>query len=99
MQTNTHQSGADRSGTIGIKGHTFVKRPGRCCAEVWPFVIKTPKVTLLVTVGVAGNKKNGVERSIADQQLIRVTAIHGSKAFPQSIGFSFLPIFTSGSDG
>ena len=56
-------------------------------------------VTPLVTVGVSRDKKPGVEISIADQQLIRVTAIHGSKAFPQSIGFSFLPIFTNGSDG
>ena len=62
-------------------------------------MIITPMVTPLVTVGVSRDKKPGVERSIADQQLIRVTAIHGSKAFPQSIGFSFLPKFTSGSDG
>ena len=62
-------------------------------------MIITPMVTPLVTVGVSRDKKPGVERSFADQQLIRVTAIHGSKAFPQSIGFSFLPKFTSGSDG
>ena len=57
-------------------------------------------VTLLVTVGVAGNKKTGVERSIADQQLVRIKlVIDGSKAFPQSIGVSLLPIVTSGPDG
>ena len=56
-------------------------------------------VTLLVTVGVAGNKKSGVERSIADQQLVRIKVIDGSKAFPQSIGVSLLPIVTSGPDG
>ena len=56
-------------------------------------------VTLLVTVGVAGNKKTGVERSIADQQLVRIKVIDGSKAFPQSIGVSLLPIVTSCPDG
>ena len=55
-------------------------------------------VTLLVTVGVAGNKKTGVERSIADQQLVRIKVIDGCKAFPQSIGVSLLPIVTSGLD-
>lgn len=52
-------------------------------------------VTLLVTVGVAGNKKTGVERSISDQQLVRIKVIGDSKAFPQSIGVSLLPIVTS----
>ena len=56
-------------------------------------------VTTLVTVDVPGDKKPAVEESIADQQLIRVTAIHGSKAFPQSIDISSLPIVTSGPDG
>ena len=55
-------------------------------------------VTLLVTVGVAGNKKTGVERSIAHQLLVRIKVIDGSKAFPQSIGVSLLPIVTSGPD-
>ena len=56
-------------------------------------------VTLLVTVGVTGNAKPGVERMVTDQQLVRITAIHGSKAFPQCIGVSLLPIVTSGPDG
>ena len=56
-------------------------------------------VTLLVTVGVAGNKKTGVERSIAHQLLVRIKVIDGSKAFPQSIGVSLLPIVTSCPDG
>ena len=56
-------------------------------------------VTLLVTVGVAGNKKTGVERSISDQQLVRIKVIGDSKAFPQSIGVSLLPIVTSCPDG
>ena len=56
-------------------------------------------VTLLVTVGVTGNDKPGVERMVTDQQLVRITAIHGSKAFPQCIGVSLLPIVTSGPDG
>ena len=56
-------------------------------------------VTLLVTVGVAGNKKTGVERSIADQQLVRIKVIDGSKAFPRSISVSLLPIVTSCPDG
>ena len=36
---------------------------------------------------------------VTDQQLVRITAIHGSKAFPQCIGVSLLPIVTSGPDG
>ena len=56
-------------------------------------------VTLLVTVGVTGNDKPGVERMVTDQQLVRITAIHGSKAFPQCIGVSLLPIVTSDPDG
>ena len=56
-------------------------------------------VTLLVTVGVTGNDKPGVERMVTDQQLVRITAIHGSKTFPQCIGVSLLPIVTNGPDG
>ena len=56
-------------------------------------------VTLLVTVGVTGNDKPGVERMVTDQQLVRITAIHSSKAFPQCIGVNLLPIVTSGPDG
>ena len=44
-------------------------------------------------------KKTGVERSIADQQLVRIKVIDGSKAFPRSIGVSLLPIVTSCPDG
>ena len=36
---------------------------------------------------------------ITDQQLVRVTTIHGSKAFPQSIGTSLFPIVTNSFDG
>ena len=36
---------------------------------------------------------------VTDQQLVRIIAIHGSKAFPQCIGVSLLPIVTSGPDG
>ena len=36
---------------------------------------------------------------ITDQQLVRVTTIHGSKAFPQSIGTSLLPIVTNSFNG
>jgi len=36
---------------------------------------------------------------VTDQQLVRITAIHGSQAFPQCIGVSLLPIVTSGPDG
>ena len=33
---------------------------------------------------------------ITDQQLVGVTAVHGSKTFPQSIGVSAPPIIKSG---
>ena len=56
-------------------------------------------MTILVTVGVTGNDKPGVERMVTDQQLVRITTIHGSIAFPQCIGVSLLPIVTSGPDG
>ena len=36
---------------------------------------------------------------ITDQQLVRVTTIHRSKAFPQSIGTSLFPIVTNSFDG
>ena len=36
---------------------------------------------------------------ITDQQQVRVTTIHGSKAFPQSISTSLLPIVTNSFDG
>ena len=85
--------------TIGIEGHTLIAAMCRSCAEIRRFGITTPAVTLLVTVGVAGNKKPGVKRMITDQQLVRVTTIHGSKAFPQSIGTSLLPIVTNSFNG
>ena len=85
--------------TIGIEGHTLIAAICRSCAEIRRFEITTPVVTLLVTVGVSGNKKPGVKRMITDQQLVRVTTIHGSKAFPQSISTSLLPIVTNSFDG
>ena len=85
--------------TIGIEGHTLIAAICRSCAEIRRFEITTPVVTLLVTVGVSGNKKPGVKRMITDQQLLRVTTIHGSKAFPQSISTSLLPIVTNSFDG
>lgn len=54
---------------------------------------------MLVTVGVTGNEKPSVERMITDQKLVRITTIHGSKAFPQCIGISLLPIVTSSPEG
>ena len=80
--------------TIGIEGHTLIAAICRSCAEIRRLEITTPVVTPLVTVGVSRNKKSGVKRMITDQQLVQVTTIHGSKAFPQSIGTSSLPIVT-----
>ena len=54
---------------------------------------------MLVTIGVARNKKPGVKGSIADQQLVRVTAIHGSNTCPQSIRTSGFSIVSSGCNG
>ena len=84
---------------IGIEGHTLIAAICSSCAEIGRFTIMTPAGTLLVTVSVAGNKKPGVKRNITDQQLVRITTIHGSKAFPQSIGTSSLPIVTNSFDG
>ena len=65
-QTDTHQASADGSVTIGIEGHTLIAATSSSCAEIGRFGIITPAVTLLVTVGVTGNKKPSVERSITD---------------------------------
>ena len=65
-QTDTHQASADGSVTIGIEGHTLIAALCSSCAEIRRFGITTPAVTLLVTVGVTGNKKPGEERSITD---------------------------------
>ena len=61
-------------------------------------------VTLLVTItivitSVTGNEEAGVERSITDQQLVGVSALHGSHTVPQSISATNLPIVASGSYG
>ena len=65
-QTDTHQASADGSVTIGIEGHTLIAALCSSCAEIRRFGITTLAVTLLVTVGVSGNKKPGEERSITD---------------------------------
>ena len=55
---------------------------------------------MLVTVtSVTGNEKACVERMIADQQLIGVSAVHGSETVPQTIGISLIPVVTSGRYG
>ena len=51
---------------------------------------------LVTIISVTRNEEAGVERRITDQQLVGVTAAHGSKTFPQSIGASVLPIVSCG---
>ena len=53
-------------------------------------------VTVLVTISVTRNKESRVERSVADQQLVVIIAIHGSHTFPPSVGASSLPIVSCG---
>ena len=72
--------------TIAIEGHTLIAAMCRSCAEIRRFGITTPAVTLLVTVGVSGNKKPGVKRMITDQQLVGVATTHSSNTCPQSEG-------------
>ena len=94
-QTNTHQPSADGSVAIGIEGYPLIAAICRRCAEIRRFGITTPAATLLVTVGVAGNKKTGVERKITYEQLVGVATIHSSNTFPQSIGTCALSIVSS----
>ena len=55
---------------------------------------------MLVTIAdVTGNEEAREERSIADQQLVGVSAVHGSHTVPQSISISTLSIVTSGRYG
>ena len=50
-------------------------------------------VTILVTIrSVTRNKEASVEGSVTDQQLVEVSAVHGSKPVPQSITASTFPI-------
>ena len=82
--------------TIGVKSHALVSRIGGRCTEVRRGFIITPRVTLLVTTGrVTGNEEAGVERMIADQQLIGVTVVC-SHAVPQSISTTSISIIRSG---
>ena len=80
---------------VGVEGHAFVTWSERR-TEVRGTPINTPIVTPLVTTSVTRNKEAGVERSITDQQLVGVIAVHGSKTVPQSIGVSTLPIVSCG---
>ena len=82
--------------SIGVEGHALVAPTGRRCTEVRRLCITTPTVTLLVTASVTGNEEAGVERSIADQQLVGVSAAHSSHTVPQFISISTLPIVISG---
>ena len=100
--TNTHKPvfRQIRVMAIGVEGHAPVTRTGGRCTEVRRSSIITPIVTLLVTItivitSVTGNEEAGVERSIADQQLVGVRAVR-SHTVPQSISISSLPIVTSG---
>ena len=81
---------------VGVEGHAFVSGIGGRCTEVRGTLITTPTVTPLVTISVTRNKEAGVERMITDQQLVGVTAVHGSETGPQSIGTSSLPIIHCG---
>jgi len=81
--------------TIDIEGHTLIAATCRSCAKIRRFGITTPAVTLLVTVGVTGNKKPGVERMITDQQLVGVATTHSSNTCPQSVGTSRFSIVSS----
>ncbi len=57
--------------TIGVERHTSVIRIGRRCSEVGRGCITAPAATVLVTVTrVTGNEEAGIERMIADQQLV-----------------------------
>ena len=84
---------------VGVESHALVRRTGGRCTEVRRSCITTPIVTLLITIArVTGNKEAGVERSIADQQLVGESAAR-SHTVPQSIGIGTLSIVTSGRYG
>jgi len=86
--------------TIGVKCHALIGRIGGRCTEVRRSNITTPSVTLFVTIiSVTRNEEAGVERRITDQQLVGVSAVHGSHATPQSMSASSLPIVTCGRNG
>ena len=61
--------------TIFVEGHTVV--PTNCggCTEVTRFSIKTPPVTMLVTMSVTGNEEAREEKIITDKQLVGVVRI------------------------
>ena len=80
---------------IGVKGHALERWTGRRGSEVGRFPISTPRVTLLETIScVTGNEETGVERMIANQQLVFVSVVC-SLAFPQSMCFASIPMVLS----
>ena len=82
-QSNTHQPGAYGSVTVAVESHAFVPGIGGRCTEVWRLGITTPTVALLVTTAsVTGDEEAAVERSIADQKLVRVSTAHGPHTVP-----------------
>jgi len=99
-QADTHQPVTKGLSTVGVEGHALVRRTGGCCTEVRRFSITAPMVTPLVTISsVTRNEKAGVERMITDQELVGVSAIHGSHAIPQSISTGSLSIVQLGDHG
>ena len=99
---DTHQPVIHHIGamSVGVEGHALVTRTGGRCTEIRRSYITTPTATLLVTITIAitsvtGNEEAGVERSIADQQLVGVNAVHGSHTVPQSISATNLSIVAS----
>ena len=84
--------------TIGVEGHSPVSGTGGSCAKVRRGCIATPAVAPLVTVTrVPRNEEAGVERVIADQQLV-VVSIASSNSVPQSSDSS-IPVVRSGRYG
>ena len=76
---------------VGVEGHAFLARIGGRCTEVRRIGITTPIVTLLVTISVTRNEEPGIERNVADQQLVGVRTTC-SNTVPQSKGTPTLPI-------
>ena len=90
--------------SVGVESHALVSRIGGGCTEIRRSCITTPTGTLFVTIivivtSVTGDEEARVERSVADQQLVGVSAVHGSHTVPQSISISSLSVVTSGRYG
>ena len=106
-QTNTNKPVARDVGrmTIGVKCYAAKIRTICRCTKIRRDSIIAPISTtlsvrpLVTRTRVPGNKEAGVERIIADQQLIGISVVDCSHTFPQSIGTSDIPIVISGRYG